>query len=183
MRLWQREEDEGWPVVRRQLRVAVVRTATTDRRREQAPQRFERLLWQRPTTVAGRHGKKAALEDKGRWWPGREGSGCCDNRGGAAIAATAVATTESRLDCDRERGRGGQGYGRGGLGSVINDWEEEATASDGWRRGSGGRRWLCAGVATAEEGVAATVVEEREMVTGGYEEGIKRDSRGGRRLV
>ncbi|RWW68362.1 hypothetical protein BHE74_00024105 [Ensete ventricosum] len=62
-------------VRRRQQRVAMVRTATVDGRRQQGPRRLGRLLRQRPTTVVGRHGRKAALEDKGRWWPGREGSG------------------------------------------------------------------------------------------------------------
>ncbi|RRT67579.1 hypothetical protein B296_00020768 [Ensete ventricosum] len=76
MRLWQRAEDEGWPVVRRRQQwVVVVRTAMADGRRQQAPRRLGWLLRQRPATVTGRHGRKAALEDKGRWWLGREGSG------------------------------------------------------------------------------------------------------------
>ncbi|RRT62334.1 hypothetical protein B296_00007310 [Ensete ventricosum] len=45
----------------------MVRTATVDGRRQQAPRRLGRLLRQRPTTVVGRHGRKAMLEDKGRW--------------------------------------------------------------------------------------------------------------------
>ncbi|RZS23868.1 hypothetical protein BHM03_00056867 [Ensete ventricosum] len=69
------------------MKVAVVRTATGDGRRQQAPWRLGRLLRLRPATVAGRHGRKAALEDKGRWWPGREGSGeesqAATNRWGA----------------------------------------------------------------------------------------------------
>ncbi|RWV77958.1 hypothetical protein GW17_00061144, partial [Ensete ventricosum] len=44
----------GPTVGRRQQRVAVVRTATTDRRRQQAPRRFGLLLRQGPMTVAGR---------------------------------------------------------------------------------------------------------------------------------
>ncbi|RWW00560.1 hypothetical protein GW17_00036477, partial [Ensete ventricosum] len=47
MRLWQREEDEGWPVVRRrQQRVTVVRIATVDGRRQQASDKDYGSGWQ-----------------------------------------------------------------------------------------------------------------------------------------
>ncbi|RRT56384.1 hypothetical protein B296_00041812, partial [Ensete ventricosum] len=63
-----RQEEEAAAVV-------VVRTMTTDGGKQQAPLAFGAAVWQRPTTIAGRHGRKAAVEDKGRWWSGREGSG------------------------------------------------------------------------------------------------------------
>ncbi|RWW45430.1 hypothetical protein BHE74_00048735 [Ensete ventricosum] len=46
----------GWPMMRRrQQRVAMVRTATVDRRRQQAPRRLGRLSLQRPAIVVGKH--------------------------------------------------------------------------------------------------------------------------------
>ncbi|RWW78127.1 hypothetical protein BHE74_00013667 [Ensete ventricosum] len=135
MRLWQKEEDEGWPVVRRrqqwvvvvriatvdgrrrQQQVVMVRTVTTDGRRQQAPRRLGQLLWQRPTIVAGRHGRKATLEDKGRWVVNSDEGG----RQQWHLGATG--------DSDRGLVGGEEEAAADGRGEDSDDrWEEEAAA-------------------------------------------------------
>ncbi|RWW65333.1 hypothetical protein BHE74_00027365 [Ensete ventricosum] len=148
MRLWQREEDEGWPVVMMQQRVAVVRTAMADGRRQQAPRRLGRLLWQRLAIVAWRHGRKAVLEDKGRWWPGREGSseewqatanrwgamgGSKDRRRRWRKAATAFRCGRGQRQRARRRGTKVAGGGRGGRGKKRQR---------AWLRSGRGGVWL-----------------------------------------
>ncbi|RZR73095.1 hypothetical protein BHM03_00019890 [Ensete ventricosum] len=92
----------------------MVRTTMADGRKQQVPRRLGRLLRQRPTIVVGRHGRKAALEDKGRWWPGREGSGAArDNDRGLAGGEEEEEERKSNV------GRDGRQWWQGGETAVA----------------------------------------------------------------
>ncbi|RRT53882.1 hypothetical protein B296_00025684, partial [Ensete ventricosum] len=122
----------------------------SDGRREEAAgaRRLGRLLWQRLATVAWRHGRKAVLEDKGRWWPGREGSSeewqATANRWGAMgggkdrrrrwrKAATAFRCGRGQRQRARRRGTKVAGGGRGGRGKKRQR---------AWLRSGRGGVWL-----------------------------------------
>ncbi|RRT33977.1 hypothetical protein B296_00049182 [Ensete ventricosum] len=81
--------------------------------------------------AAGRHGRKAALEDKGRWWSGREGSG-------------------ATRDSDRELISGKEEAAAGGHGEDSDDRREEEDAVGGRGEDSDGRQEKA--VVVADEG-------------------------------
>ncbi|RWW42342.1 hypothetical protein BHE74_00052122 [Ensete ventricosum] len=98
MRLWQREEDEGWPMVRRQQRVAVVRTVTADGRRQWPWPARDVIV---AATTVFRRRKRGQRSRRRLWrlqWQRKQGAGAAQ---GAAVAAREDGSGWKRLDSSR----------------------------------------------------------------------------------
>ncbi|RRT31504.1 hypothetical protein B296_00051848 [Ensete ventricosum] len=136
MRLWQREEDEGWPVVRRRQKwVTVVRIATVDGRKQQVSDKGYDIGWQ--GWLGGARGSN------------NNGKGLCAGRAAAEGAATVVIEEGGRGWWLMEKGNGWlQLWRLRQREQRWHGWEQRAAAVDlGWvdgdeevGRNCGGRR-------------------------------------------